>query len=84
MELVLNLVWVLLATVIVRLWICHAPNHCVRKRTQVAALLLLLLVLFPVISVTDDLQAMQNPAESGAGPDPKSASACSVTPCSFV
>jgi hypothetical protein len=63
MELVLNLVWALLATVIVRLWICHAPDQCVRKRTQFAALLLLLLILFPVISVTDDLQAMQNPAE---------------------
>jgi hypothetical protein len=64
MELVLNLVWVLLAAAIVRLWICHAPNQSVRRRTQFAAMLLLLLVLFPVISVTDDLQAMQNPAES--------------------
>jgi len=63
MELVLNLVWALLAVAIVRLWLRHAPKDALNHRTQVAALLLLLLILFPVISVTDDLAAMQNPAE---------------------
>jgi len=64
MELVLNLVWVALAIAIVRMWLCHAPNEGTNRRTGFAALFLLLLILFPVISVTDDLQAMQNPAEA--------------------
>jgi len=63
MELVFNLIWGVLAVAIVRLWVCHAPVEGVNRRTQVAALFLLLLILFPVISVTDDLQTMQNPAE---------------------
>jgi len=63
MELVLNLIWGMLAVAIVRLWMSHAPVEGAHRRTQVAALFLLLLILFPVISVTDDLQAMQNPAE---------------------
>lgn len=63
MELILNLIWAILAVAIVRLWLCHAPNKGTNRRTGFAALFLLLLILFPVISVTDDLQAMQNPAE---------------------
>jgi hypothetical protein len=34
------------------------------RRMQFVALAVLLLILFPVISVTDDLQAVQNPAET--------------------
>lgn len=34
------------------------------RRTQLIALALLILILFPLISVTDDLLAAQNPAES--------------------
>jgi hypothetical protein len=34
--------------------------------TQFAALALLIMILFPVISVTDDLQMAQNPAEADA------------------
>jgi hypothetical protein len=36
----------------------------VDRRTQLVALALLILILFPVISVTDDLLAAQNPAET--------------------
>jgi hypothetical protein len=35
----------------------------VRWGTQAAALVMAAVILFPVISVTDDLQALQNPAE---------------------
>jgi hypothetical protein len=63
MEIVLNLVWVLLAAVIVRLWLRHAPCDGVSRWTQVAAVAMLIVILFPVISVTDDLQTAQNPAE---------------------
>jgi hypothetical protein len=63
MELFLNLAWALLALVGVCLWLRFLPQHCAHRKTQLVALALLVLVLFPVISVTDDLQAMQNPAE---------------------
>ena len=63
MELALNLAWAFSAIVIVCLWLRCAPQPGASRRTQWVALAVLILVLFPVISVTDDLQAMQNPAE---------------------
>jgi hypothetical protein len=64
MELLLNLAWVLLAT----LMLCHWQRSGLRtgsdRRMQIVALAVVLLILFPVISVTDDLQAVQNPAET--------------------
>jgi hypothetical protein len=61
--LLLNLVWVLLTVALVRLWLQHGSRDSVRWGTQAAALLMAAVILFPVISVTDDLQALQNPAE---------------------
>ena|ERR1700686_4674216 len=63
MEIVLNLIWVLLAVAIVRLWISYARQKGASPRTQLAALAILIAILFPVISVTDDLLTIQNPAE---------------------
>jgi hypothetical protein len=63
MEIILNFVWALLAVVFVRLWMRYAPRRDASQRMQVAALAMLILILFPVISVTDDLQAAQNPAD---------------------
>jgi hypothetical protein len=64
MELVLNLAWVLLATFMFSLWLRFAPPTGRDRHLQLVALTVLLLILFPVISVTDDLQAVQNPAET--------------------
>jgi hypothetical protein len=63
METILNLVWALLAVVLVRLWIRHAPRQGASRPMQVVTIVTFLLILFPVISVTDDLQAAQNPAD---------------------
>lgn len=63
METILNLVWLLLAGILVCLWIRHAPRRGASRQMQVASLAILILMLFPVISVTDDLQAAQNPTE---------------------
>ena len=63
MELALNLAWALSAIVIVCLWLRCMPQFGASRRTQWVALAVLILILFPVISVTDDLQAVQNPAE---------------------
>jgi len=64
MELVLNLAWALLATVMVCAWLRFDGRTGVNRRLQLVALAVLLLILFPVVSVTDDLQAAQNPAEA--------------------
>jgi hypothetical protein len=64
MELLLNLAWVLLATLMFCLWLRFASRTGVGPRLQFVALAVLLMILFPVISVTDDLQAVQNPAEA--------------------
>lgn len=64
MELVLNLVWFVLASVMVCLWFRFAPREGPSRRLQFVALALLVFVLFPVISVTDDLQEALNPAET--------------------
>jgi hypothetical protein len=64
MELLLNLAWVGLATLMFGLWLRFAPRSGADRRTQLVALAVLLLIFFPVISVTDDIQAFQNPAET--------------------
>jgi hypothetical protein len=46
------------------LWLRFASQTGPDRRLQFVALAVLLLILFPVISVTDDLQAAQNPAEA--------------------
>ncbi len=63
MELVLNLGWAVLAAVMIGLWLRHGPREGASRRTQVIALAVLLAILFPVISVSDDLQSVNNPAE---------------------
>jgi hypothetical protein len=64
MELTLNLAWALLAGVLVKLWLRPALPSNACMRTQIVALLMVIVILFPVISVTDDLQMAQNPAEA--------------------
>jgi len=64
MELVLNLAWVVLAALMCWLWIGCASREGADLRTQFVALVLVVLILFPVISVTDDLIATQNFVET--------------------
>jgi hypothetical protein len=64
MELTLNFAWMVLATLMFWLWLHHAARDGVCRRTQLIALAVVILIIFPVISVTDDLLAVQNPAET--------------------
>jgi hypothetical protein len=64
LELVLNLVGILMAAAVVCLWFQWAPRTGFDRKTQLVALALLILIVFPVISVTDDLVMAQNPAET--------------------
>lgn len=63
METILNLTWLMLAFVLVRLWLWYAPQDGASRRTQISALAMLIVILFPVISVTDDLWSIQYAAE---------------------
>jgi hypothetical protein len=64
MELFLNLAWLSLSATLV--WGYFAITHSAaprRKWLAVVALALLILVLLPAISMTDDLAAINNPGE---------------------
>jgi hypothetical protein len=74
MESLLNLAWAVLAALMFCLWLRFSPHNGLTqqmqdrgvesRQMQFVALIILILILFPVISVTDDLQAIQNPAET--------------------
>jgi nitrate reductase NapE component len=64
MELFLNSAWALLAIASACLWKRLEHRTGAERRSPLIALALLIVILFPVISVSDDLQALQNPAES--------------------
>lgn len=63
MELLLNLGWVVLAAWMVALWLRKMPQARGDRRAQFVALALVILILLPAISMTDDLIAARNPAE---------------------
>jgi hypothetical protein len=64
MELILNLAWGLLALASVCLWARVESRRGAERRRPVIALLMLIVILFPIISVSDDLWSIQNPAET--------------------
>jgi hypothetical protein len=63
MELTLNLAWALLALWMLCSWLRIAPTAVKERRAQFVALAVVILILLPAISMTDDLMAAQNPAE---------------------
>jgi hypothetical protein len=67
-EIILNLAWAALAVLIFCLWFRIGDRTGIDRRrqmvaTQIVAILVLIAILFPVISVSDDLMAMQNATE---------------------
>jgi hypothetical protein len=63
MELAFNLTWLGLAMFLVWLWLRFVPAVAGDRRAQIVALILVIVILLPAISVTDDLLASQMPAE---------------------
>ncbi len=62
LELLLNIVWVLVVTASLLLWrrFSSASEHCSsRPLTALVALVCILVLLFPVISATDDLHVAE-------------------------
>jgi hypothetical protein len=64
MECALNLLWAALAAVMMRHWMRYAPRKGATRWVQAVALGASLLILFPVISLTDDLLVAQNPTDT--------------------
>ncbi|MDR3727885.1 MAG: hypothetical protein P4K86_12670 [Terracidiphilus sp.] len=60
----LNLGWMLLGALLFCLWLRFGPHPGTDRRMQLVALAVLVMILFPVISMTDDVFAAQNPAEA--------------------
>lgn len=67
MELLSNLIWAAVAIALWAMWLAgrryKTASLLPRLAVQLTALSVLTVVLLPVISVTDDLQACHNPAE---------------------
>jgi hypothetical protein len=61
---VLNLEWVVLATLMSWLWVRHARREGTGRHVQFIALALVLANMFVVISMYDDMAMAQNPAET--------------------
>ena len=69
MELVFNLLWLAISALIVGLWLLHTARggHSPVRHSigvQLIALALLIIILLPVVSLTDDLHATALLAES--------------------
>jgi hypothetical protein len=64
MELALNLGWTGMAIAMCWLWARNAPYEGPGRRTQLVALALVLVTMFVVITMYDDLAMAQNPAET--------------------
>jgi hypothetical protein len=64
MELFFNLAWLAVAAVLVTLWLRDDSQGVGERRGQLIAMAVLIAILLPVISVSDDLQAIQNASEA--------------------
>ena len=64
MELFLNSAWAVIAMVIVFLWLRLGRRAKVETHLSLVALVMLIVILFPAISVSDDLWSLHNPAET--------------------
>ena len=66
MEIILNIAWALFSTGLILFWIRDMRSHPERRGIQIVALAMVVLLLLPVISLSDDLMAMQGPAEAAS------------------
>lgn len=64
MEIFLNLVWASVAALLVCLWLRFGEWDGTERRRQIIAVGVLIAILLPVISVSDDLLAMQRATET--------------------
>jgi hypothetical protein len=63
-EIILNLAWALVAIGAICIWQRTETRVGRERHLPFIALVMLIVILFPVISVSDDLWSIQNPAET--------------------
>jgi hypothetical protein len=63
-EAILNLAWAVCSLGLISLWMRSGSSRTIPRNTQILALAMIVLMLLPVISLSDDLMAMQGPAET--------------------
>jgi hypothetical protein len=63
-EIILNIAWAICSIGLIWFWTQNNASNLVPLRTQILALAMIVLLLLPVISLSDDLIAMQGPAEA--------------------
>jgi hypothetical protein len=66
MEPLFNIVWALVAMTSVCYWLKRGRRTPEGGHSSLVGLAMLVVILFPVISVSDDLWSLQNPAETDA------------------
>jgi hypothetical protein len=64
MESLFNIVWALVAMTSVCYWLKRGQHTPKGRQSSLVGLAMLVVILFPVISVSDDLWSLQNPAET--------------------
>jgi len=64
MEIILNLAWALFSAGLIWFWLRSSASNPAPRRAQIMALMIVVLLLLPVISLSDDLVAAQGPAEA--------------------
>jgi len=64
MEIVLNIAWAFCSLGLIAAWLHGSRSNPAPRRTQIMSLAMAVLLLLPVISLSDDLMAMQSPAET--------------------
>lgn len=64
MEIILNLAWAVCSAGLIWFWARRSASNPQPRGTQILALMMVVLLLLPVISLSDDLVAAQGPAET--------------------
>jgi hypothetical protein len=64
MEILLNFAWAACSLALIWLWMRGTASNPAPRRVQLLALVMVVVLLLPVISLSDDLMAMQGPAET--------------------
>jgi hypothetical protein len=84
MEFFFNFAWALVAVASVCYWLRRGRRTISERHASLVALALLIVILFPVISVSDDLWAAQNPAETDTSQRRDYRGCCSHSPFTVI
>ena len=84
MEFFFNSVWALVAAGSVCFWLRRGRRTVAERHASLVALAMLIVILFPVISVSDDLWSAQNPAETDTSQRRDYRGCCSHSPFTAI